>query len=201
VRTFTTPRITAPSPRGNLSDDLVRRAREHPDAPCLARRDADGWHDVSAAEVSAQVNSLARGLLAAGVEAGDRVLLCARSRYEWTLLDYACWEVGAVVVPVYPTSPAEHLQHVLADSGPVAAVVETDALRDTLERLGGSTCSLRSTWTLDSGGTEALTELGADVAADRLEARRTAVGPDLHLGDDRGAARLRPHPRQLLRPA
>jgi long-chain acyl-CoA synthetase len=178
LRTFTTPRVTGPTPAGSLSDDLVRRAHEHPDAPCLARRDTAGWHDVSAADVRADVAALARGLLAAGIETGDRVLLCARTRYEWTLLDYACWEVGAVVVPVYATSPAEHLQHVLADSGAVAAVVETDALRDILERLGRDASSMRSVWVLDSGGTEALTRLGAAVPPDRLEVRRTAVSAD-----------------------
>lgn len=178
MRTFTSPRVAGPSDAGNLTDDLVRRAREHPDAPCLARRDADGWHDVPVAAVAAQVAALARGLFAAGVEAGDRVLLCSRTRYEWTLLDYACWEVGAVVVPAYVTSPADHLGALLADSAAVAAIVETQALRDTLEQVRDAAPGLRCVWTLDAGGAEELTALGAPVAPELLEARRSAVGPD-----------------------
>lgn len=176
MRTFANPRVAGPSTAGNLADDLVRRAHEHPDAPCLARRDEDGWHDVAASAVRAQVVALARGLLAAGVETGDRVLLCSRTRYEWTLLDYACWEVGAVVVPVYATSPAEHLRHVLVDSGAVAAIVETDALCAVVDQLRADAPVLRSVWTLDAGGADALVTLGAQVDTDQLEARRTGVG-------------------------
>lgn len=178
MRTFTSPRAAGRSSAGNLSDDLVRRAREHPDAPCLARRDGDGWHDVSAAQVAAQVAALARGLLGAGVGAGDRVLLCSRTRYEWTLLDYACWEVGAVVVPAYVTSPDDHLGALLADSSAVAAIVETQALRATLEQVRGAAPGLRRVWTLDAGGAEELIGLGATVEPELLEARRSAVGPD-----------------------
>jgi len=108
LRTFTNPPPPSTGPGDNLADDLARRATEQPDSTCLTRYRAEGWVDVSAASVHAEVVALARGLLAAGIEAGDRVLVCSRTRYEWTLLDYACWEIGAVVVPVYATSPAQH---------------------------------------------------------------------------------------------
>ena len=150
MRTFTNPPPASTSPGGNLANDLVRRATEHPDSPCLSRHDDDDWHDVSAAQVRAEVVALARGLLAAGVSAGDRVLLCSSTRYEWTLVDYACWEVGAVVVPVYATSPAEQLHSVLLDSGAVAAVVETDTLHQALT--GHAPPELRAVWTIESGG-------------------------------------------------
>ena len=66
-----------------------------------------------------------KGLIAAGVEAGDRVALISRTRYEWTLLDYAIWFAGAVTVPVYETSSADQIEWILADSGARAALVET----------------------------------------------------------------------------
>ena len=178
MRTFSNPRLDnsaslSEGPRGNLADDLVRRATEHPDASCLSRQDADGWHDVSAREVRREVLALARGLFAAGVRVGDRVVLCSGTRYEWTLLDYACWEVGAVVVPVYSSSPVEHLRHVLADSGAIAAVVET---KDAYAELDASSIeSLRWVWPIESGGLDDLVALGAEVDDADIDHCRASV--------------------------
>ena len=63
---------------------------------------------------------MAKGLIAAGVQAGDRVGLMAKTRYEWTLVDFAIWTAGAVTVPIYETSSAEQVQWILGDSGAVA---------------------------------------------------------------------------------
>ncbi len=178
MRTFTNPPPASTSPGGNLANDLVRRATEHPDSPCLSRHDVDGWHDVSAAQVRAEVVALARGLLAAGVSAGDRVLLCSSTRYEWTLVDYACWEIGAVVVPVYATSPAEQLHSVLRDSGAVAAVVESDELRGALVGRAETAREQLGVWTIQSGGLEDLAGLGADIDESRLDDRRASVRSD-----------------------
>jgi long-chain acyl-CoA synthetase len=161
-------------PGDNLADDLARRATEQPDSTCLTRYSEEGWVDVSAASVHAEVVALARGLLAAGIEAGDRVLVCSRTRYEWTLLDYACWEIGAVVVPVYATSPAQHLHSVLLDSGAIAAVVENDDIGAALVGQG----VLRSLWTIESGGLGELVELGADVDESQVHKRRGQVRSD-----------------------
>ena len=171
MRTFTNPPPPSTGPGDNLADDLARRATEQPDSTCLARHSGEGWVDVSAASVHAEVVALARGLLAAGIEAGDRVLVCSSTRYEWTLVDYACWEIGAVVVPVYATSSAEHLHSVLLDSGAIAAVVEND---DIGAALAGQRV-LRSVWTIESGGLGELVDLGADVDESQVHKRRGQV--------------------------
>ena len=91
----------------------------------LAPRRAGGWADVTAGEFLEEVRAVAKGLIAAGIEAGDRVALISRTRYEWTLLDYAIWFAGAATVPVYETSSAAQVEWILADSGARAVVVET----------------------------------------------------------------------------
>jgi long-chain acyl-CoA synthetase len=103
VREFSTPLTVAVPATGNLTDDVVRNAEEAPEAVVLARR-APGyeeWRDVTAAEFLGEVQGVAKGLMAAGVEPGDRLAIISPTRYEWTLLDYAIWNSGAVTVQVY----------------------------------------------------------------------------------------------------
>ena len=82
---------------------------------------------MTAAQFLEQVRAVAKGLVAAGVGEGDRVALISKTRYEWTLLDYAIWCAGAVTVPVYETSSAEQVEWILSDSGAAAVVAETAA--------------------------------------------------------------------------
>ena len=67
----------------------------------------------------------AAGLIASGVEPGDRVALFSRTRYEWTVIDYAIWTAGGVTVPIYETSSEEQVAWNTGDSGAVAIFVET----------------------------------------------------------------------------
>ena len=97
---------------GNLTDDVVTNAREHGSAVQFSRPSGaagGGWEDVTAAQFLAEVSAVAKGLIAAGIEVGDRVALLSKTRYEWTLLDYAIWFAGAVSVPIYETSSAEQI--------------------------------------------------------------------------------------------
>src|SRR3954454_6380527 len=113
---FSVPALVAEPTSGNASSTVVRHAAEHPELVLFSRREADRWVDVTAAEFAAQVDELARGLLAAGIAAGDRVALMSKTRYEWTLVDYAIWSVAAVTVPIYETSSTEQVQWILSDS-------------------------------------------------------------------------------------
>ncbi|WP_240238144.1 long-chain fatty acid--CoA ligase [Nocardioides sp. CFH 31398] len=162
---------------GNLTDDLVRRAAEQPDRPVLARRDGDGWRDVSAVDFLAEVTAVAKGLVASGLEAGDRVALVSRTRYEWTLLDYAIWFAGAVTVPVYETSSAEQVAWVLGDSGARAAVVETRAHLARVSSVRADLDDLNQVWCLDDHAVHVLRRLGGDVSDAQLEERRRTAGP------------------------
>src|SRR5690606_13914052 len=92
----------------NATSPLWDNATNHPDDVLFAVPDDDGaWCDVSAARFRDQVVEVAKGLVESGIEPGQRVGLMSRTRYEWTLFDYAIWTAGAVTVPVYETSSPE----------------------------------------------------------------------------------------------
>src|SRR3954469_6294052 len=162
VRQFETPRTYALPPRGNLTDDVVRNGTEHAGSVAFSVGRDGVWYDVTAAEFLAQVRAVARGLVAAGVGVGDRVALCSRTRYEWTLLDYAIWFAGAVSVPIYETSSAEQMQWILSDSGASAVVVEGDAHLRMVEELRDRV-PLRQVWCLGHGDVDELCRRGQEV--------------------------------------
>ncbi len=123
----------ADAPR-SLADLVPHHAATDPDLRMLSRRDGASWVAVTASELLAEVEEVARGLVAAGVQPGDRVALMAKTRYEWTLVDLAVWAAGAVSVPVYESSSAEQLRWILEDSGAVAVVVEHHGHEKLLDR-------------------------------------------------------------------
>ncbi len=165
---------------GNLTDDVVRNGTDHPDAVVISRRpDPHGpWEHLTAAAFLTEVRDVAKGLVAVGIEPGDRVALMSRTRYEWTLLDYAIWFVGAVTVPVYDSAGPDQVAWVLSDSGARAIVVESDEHASRVQQVRDDLTALHHVWTLERDAVRLLGRLGADVDDDALERRRTATGPD-----------------------
>ena len=180
MREYSTPLNVDVPATGNLTDDVVANAAEAPDAVVFSRRSAQdprGWHDVTAAEFLAEVRGVSKGLVAAGIEVGDRVGLISKTRYEWTLVDYAIWFAGAVTVPVYETSSADQIEWILGDSGAVAVVAEgPDHTARIGERRPGLP-DLNHVWSLTDNAIEVLRRLGDDIADDELESRRTTATP------------------------
>src|ERR1700756_4888342 len=128
----------------------------------LRRKTADGtWSDVTAAQFSNEVRALARGFIAAGVEAGDRVALMSHTRYEWTLIDYALWTAGAVVVPIYEPSSAEQAGGILGNPEARAVIAETDGFAAMISDARDRLPALEHLWLLDSD-LPSLTAGGAD---------------------------------------
>jgi long-chain acyl-CoA synthetase len=152
----------------------------------VMRRTAGGgrWDDVTAAEFRDQVAALAKGLIAAGISPGDRVALMSRTRYEWTLVDYAIWTAGAITVPVYDTSSAEQVEWILSDSGARAAFAENQGYAQTIDAVRRSVPDLGQLWLIEGGDgapgvSGTLDELAASgstagVTDEQLEQRRTA---------------------------
>ena len=179
MREFSTPlSITIPT-TGNLTDDVVANARDAGEAAVFSRRTGDGWIDVTAAQFHDEVRAVAKGLVAAGIEAGDRVALLSKTRYEWTLFDYAIWFAGAVTVPIYETSSAEQIGWILQDSGARAVVAEgPDHLARVREaREAGDLAELQHVWSIEDNAVDVLGRLGSDIADDLLEQRRTTATP------------------------
>ncbi|MGF9756878.1 AMP-dependent synthetase/ligase [Microvirga sp. 0TCS3.31] len=179
MREFSSPlSITIPA-TGNLTDDVVTNGRDFADTVVFSRRTGDEWSDVTAAEFLDEVQAVAKGLIAAGVEVGDRVALLSKTRYEWTLLDYAIWFAGAVTVPIYETSSAEQIGWILQDSGARAIVAEgSDHLARVREaRRSGDLDELQHVWSLQDNAIDVLDRLGSDISDDVLEQRRTTATP------------------------
>ena len=163
---------------GNLTDDVVRNAAESPDRVAFSRRTTEGWTDVTARQFLDEVRAVAKGLMAAGIEAGDRVGLLSRTRYEWTLFDYAIWFAGAVTVPIYETSSVEQVEWILQDSGARAIVAETPEHTARLKELRDRLIDLHHVWSIEDNAVAVLSTLGHEISDEAVEERRTAAGPD-----------------------
>jgi long-chain acyl-CoA synthetase len=129
------------TPSQTIAELLPLAAERHGERIAVRHRSADGWHDVSYAELAAKVRAIALGLIELGVAAGERVAILADTRAEWTYADLAITAAGAVVVPIYPTNSVEECEWVLRDSGAVAVVCENAAqvakVRAAERRLAG----------------------------------------------------------------
>jgi long-chain acyl-CoA synthetase len=185
MREFTAPTTVSVADEENLTDMVWANAERFADAVSFQRRVDGTWVDVTAKDFAAQVSAVAKGFVAAGLRAGDRICLMARTRYEWTLLDFAIWAAGCVTVPVYETSSAEQVEWILSDSGARAVVVESAAHRSVLDGVVDRVSEVRHVWQIDGpaavdapGAIDELTALGAWVTDDDLRARRHAVRAD-----------------------
>jgi long-chain acyl-CoA synthetase len=176
VRSYSAPAVTAVAESATLADVVFTRARREPAAVMLRKRTAAGqWLDVTASAFRDEVTALARGILAAGIEPGDRIALMSRTRYEWTLIDYAIWTAGAVTVPVYETSSAEQVEWMLGDSGARAVFAETSSHAAVIDGVRGRLATLDlGIWRVDE--LDALTAGGTQVSDDQLAQRRRQRG-------------------------
>jgi long-chain acyl-CoA synthetase len=177
VREYSTPLTSEVPQSGNLTDDVVQNGIRYPHAVSLSRKTPMGWNDVTASEFLDQARATAKGLIAAGIAEGDRVALISKTRYEWTLFDYAIWFAGAVTVPIYETSSSEQIEWILSDSDSRAVVAETNEHMARIAEHRSNLTELDHVWCLDDRALEVLTSLGADINDDELEARRTALSP------------------------
>ncbi|MCT2593493.1 AMP-dependent synthetase/ligase [Streptomyces sp. N2-109] len=176
---FTVPAEATAPQVGGLADAVFDNAAADPGRVALARKDAAGtWRDVSAGEFRDQVLALAKGLLAEGVRFGDRVALMARTRYEWTLFDFALWTIGAQPVPVYPTSSAEQVCWMLHDAQVSAAVVEHEDHAMTVGSVIGRLPYLKRLWQLDADAERELTAAGVHIDDEVVHRHRLALTPD-----------------------
>ncbi|MFJ3929195.1 AMP-dependent synthetase/ligase [Streptomyces sp. NPDC090029] len=164
---------------GGLADAVFDHAEQEPGRIALRCKDAEGaWRDVTSARFRDEVLALAKGLLAQGVRFGDRVALMSRTRYEWTLFDFALWTVGAQPVPVYPTSSAEQVSWILQDSGASACVVEHEDHAMTVGSIMDRLPQLKRLWQLDAGAVAELAAVGERIESETVHRHRRAVTPD-----------------------
>jgi long-chain acyl-CoA synthetase len=178
VREARTALPGGPPPVGTPADIPFRNAAEDPGAVVMRRKQTGGWRPVTAAEFAGDVQAAAKGLIAGGVEPGGRVVLMARTSYEWAVLDFAVWAAGGQTVPVYATSSAEQIAWILQDSGARHAVTEsaehTAAVREAATTLPEPVRG----WEIASGGLSELAAMGQKVSDEEVTKRRSALAPD-----------------------
>jgi long-chain acyl-CoA synthetase len=173
---ITTPALVPAATQGNLTNLIADRAKSEPERITISRPLGEGWQPLTAREVESDIRAAAKGLVAAGVQIGDRVAIMARTRYEWTILDFASWYAGAVVVPIYETSSPEQVDWILNDSGSVALFVETPILRESVAPVIPS--HTKHIWVMTDDVLEVLRRTGEGVSDEEIERRRAALTPD-----------------------
>ncbi|MFJ6525192.1 AMP-dependent synthetase/ligase [Streptomyces longwoodensis] len=170
----------APPLTAGLADSVFETAVRTPTLPVLARHrpGTAAWEEVTAVELRDEVVDLAKGFVASGISPGHRVAIMARTRYEWTVLSYALWAVGAEIVPIYPTSSRDQVAYILRDSGCVGVVVEDEQSVMTVGSVCASLPTLRHVWQLDSGALDELARRGGHIPLTTVDSLRRIVLPD-----------------------
>ena len=163
--------------RAHLLEPIIARAHREPTRVIASHRVGPEFVDVTASEFLDRVRSLAKGLIATKVRVGDRVAVMSRTRLEWVLLDYAILAVGGATVPIYETSAAEQVAHILDDSGAVLAVVESEGMSKIVDDTAAERGRVE-TLVIDDGGLEETIARGADVPDAELDELIEALGID-----------------------
>ncbi|MFL6163092.1 MAG: AMP-dependent synthetase/ligase [Jatrophihabitantaceae bacterium] len=175
MRELTIPSAGLPE-QNSAARYVFDNAANRPDLVSLKVRGADGgWAEVTAKAFADEVTAVAKGLLAAGIQAGERVALMSKTRYEWTLFDFAILAVGAVVVPIYETSSTEQVEWILSDSEAAAVVVESGAHAAMVEEVRDRAPKLRAVWQIENGAVAELTATGAGRSDDDVRQRLAAT--------------------------
>ena len=171
----TNPAIIPAATAGNLTNLIAERAWFEPDRITMSRPLGDGWQALTARQVEEEIRATAKGLVAAGIQIGDRVAIMARTRYEWTILDFAIWYAGGCVVPIYETSSAEQVDWILNDSGSVGLIVETPTHRELVTSVLPH--HTKHLWVMTEDVLAILRNSGHHVSDDEIERRRNALVP------------------------
>ncbi|MGW0938159.1 AMP-dependent synthetase/ligase [Streptomyces sp. NPDC002666] len=178
MREFSLPALYEVPSDGNLTDLIRRNAAQHADVAVMSRKVAGVWTDVTATQFLAEVRAVAKGLMAAGVEPGDRVALLSRTRYEWVLFDFAIWSAGAVTVPVYETSSAEQIQWILGDSGATLCIVESEAHQASVASVQADLPGLKGIWQIEGDTIRQMSAIGEEISDEALDLRMTSAKAD-----------------------
>lgn len=181
MKQYDVPAIVPADPEANTTDLLIDRVKATPDLALFGLPTADGgWSDVTASEFLSQVTALAKGLVASGIQPGDKIGLMCKTRYEWTLIDFATWFAGAVLVPVYETASPTQVLWNLTDSGAVAMITETPDHFARFDEVRADAPLVTQAWQIDLGGIDKLVSAGVSVPDEEIERRRNlAKGSDL----------------------
>ncbi|RMI35053.1 AMP-dependent synthetase/ligase [Nocardia stercoris] len=176
MREFDVPATYTIPETANMSDSVFRHAETTPGLVVFNTPDGKGgYNDVTAAEFAAQVTAVAKGLIASGIEVGDRVAILAATRYEWVVADYAIWTAGACGVAIFDSSSAEQAKWILSDSATKLIIVETAKHAATIAEIHGDLPALAEVLQIDAGALTTLAERGTGIDDAVVHERRKQV--------------------------
>ena len=174
------PLLVPSDPNANTTQILLERLAKTPQLELFSLPDGAGWKTITVQEFHDRVVAVAKGLVAAGISAGDRVGLMCKTRFEWTLMDFAAWFAGAIIVPIYETSSPAQIEWILEDSEAVALMVESAHHRERFESIRSAVPKIHTVWTIDEGALDDLSKMGEAVSDKEITKRRTtAKGKDM----------------------
>ncbi|MGY2006707.1 AMP-dependent synthetase/ligase [Nocardia gipuzkoensis] len=178
MREFEVPASYTIPDDANNSDNVFRHAEQAPNAVLFnVPNGSGGWQDVTAAEFAKTVTGVAKGLIASGLDFGDRVAIMAPTRYEWAVLDFAIWAAGGCTVAIYDSSAAEQAKWILQDSATKLLILDSDKHRKVIDEIEtGSLPDLREILQIDKGALDELISRGADLDDQAVHDRRAQVG-------------------------
>ncbi|GHD76674.1 long-chain acyl-CoA synthetase [Salinibacterium amurskyense] len=181
MKQFDVTALVEADPEANATDLLIDRVAATPNNALFSLPTANGgWSDVTSTEFLTQVKALAKGLVAAGIEPGDKIGLMCKTRYEWTLIDFATWFAGAVLVPIYETSSPSQIHWNITDSGATAMITETPDHFARFDEIRADVPAITNVWQIDLGDLDKLAKSGSVVTDEEIERRRNiAKGSDL----------------------
>lgn len=172
---ITIPAMVPTATSGNLTDLVADRASREPHRITMSRPLGDGWQPLTASQVEEEIRATAKGLVAAGIQIGDRVAIMARTRFEWTILDFAIWYAGGCTVPIYETSSAEQVDWILNDSGSVALIVETPTHKELVTPVLPH--HTKQVWVMTDDVLAVLRNSGSNISDEEIERRRNSLLP------------------------
>ena len=175
---FSVAAIIPPPTSGSLVDDIVDNAQTAPQRVALSVNRGGAWVGVTSKQFLDQVKAVAKGIVASGVEPGQRVGIMSRTRYDWTVADYAIWYAGATVVPIYETSSAEQVEWILGDSNAVGVFLESAKNKKVFDEVADRIPDCTRAWIFDDGALDTLVAAGAGISDEELESRRATLNPE-----------------------
>lgn len=178
MREFSSPLVVEVDPNQTLADQLWVNERENPDRIALAYREGDHYRDITNQLFAHQVKRIAAGLIAAGIQPGDRVCIFSPTRYEFTLFDYAIWTAGGATVTIYETSSADQVEWIVGDSGSVGIICASPAIKEVFDHKAAQLGSCQHVWVMDKGAVEQLIEAGQHISDEQVMERAQAVTPE-----------------------
>ncbi|MEN9731148.1 MAG: hypothetical protein RL488_458 [Actinomycetota bacterium] len=176
MKTYDLPPLVVSDDDYNITDLLVDRAAKTPNLALFSRQDEQGrWSPTTAAEFLAEVVAVAKGLAASGVQPGQAVAIMSRTRYEWSLVDFAIWFAGAVSVPIYESSSPAQMQWIVSDSDSVAVILETNEHLERFNQISASVPLAQHIWVLEDNAIATLKERGREIPDAEIERRRKSA--------------------------